>query len=540
MAGNLASRERADSSVAALQQALSLQRQGRFPEAERICVRILNENHEHFDALHLLAVILHQSSRHTEALDVMSRALAVDEQSAAAFYNRGRILGKLKRHQEALASFDRAVTLKPDYPEALFYCGYSLQELGRFEEAIVIYDRVLDLRQDSIEAIYGRAGCLFDVDRYDEALASYERVLAKLPKFVEGHVKRGDVLCEMNRFDEAIASYEFALSLQPSCVEAFVNRGLARQETRHRNFTLVSVAVSDEVRESYAGFYVNLDRSPGRRKQIESEIARHADGRVYQRFSAVDGNVVSLPSLKLAPGEFGCLLSHLRLLEQISGCDDHIHVVEDDTVFSRFTAKAVASIVRSDMFDHFDLVFTESFVEATRRAYKKYKLLYDKAVERDADGRVVRMHPTIVNYVAGTTSFVVNYRSIPTLVDVLRRSLEGDAVVPIDIAIRNAVCEGKLRVGCLFPFVTACRIDGLATSTIGRQENDQLSRFLLQLGRNSFFVDSDHKALSELASKLVGSPDHDSQPAPIPNQDSHQDLLEIILTFCASERYVQH
>jgi len=200
----------------------------------------------------------------------------------------------------------------------------------------------------------------------------------------------------------------------------------------------------------------------------------------------------------------------------------------------------VASIVKSDIFGRFDLVFTESFVEPTRRDYKKYKLLYDKAIERDASGRVVRVRPTIVNYLARTGSFIVNCRSIPTLIDVLRRSLESNAFVPIDIAIRNAACEGKIRIGCLFPFVTACRIDDIAQSTIGRRERDELSRFLLQLGQNSFFVDCNHKALSDLASRLVGHANHDPQPALASSQDFHQHLLDRILTFCASERYIRY
>ena len=283
-----------------------------------------------------------------------------------------------------------------------------------------------------------------------------------------------------------------------------------------------------------------LDRSPDRRKQIEDEIARHADERAYQRFSAVDGSVVALPSQKLAHGEIGCFLSHLRLLEQISDRDNYVHVVEDDTIFSRFTAKTIASTAKSGILNDFDLVFTETFVEPSRRGYNKYKLLYDKAIERDANGRVIRVHPTIVDYVAGTTSYIVNCRSISTLVDVLRQCLGSDAAVPIDIAIRNAACEGKIRVGCLFPFVTTCRIDNTVQSTIGRQENDRLSRILLQLGRNSFFVDCDHAALSDLASKLVGGAIHDLPSVSAPNQEFHRHLLDQILTFCASERYVQH
>jgi len=288
----------------------------------------------------------------------------------------------------------------------------------------------------------------------------------------------------------------------------------------------------------YAAFYINLDRSSDRRNQIENEIVRHGHGHIYKRFSAADGNLFKLPNQGLTPGEMGCLLSHLFLLQQRLDSDAHVHVVEDDAVFSRFTVPTIAAAVQTGMIDHFDVLFTDSFVQPASREYREYKQLFDRSVERDASGTVVRVHPTIVNYHSATASYIVNRRSIPKLIDLLVRSLAGGATIPIDLAIRNAAAKGEIRIGCLFPFVTTFRIDGIVENTIDRRPNDLLSRLLLQLGRHSFFVDCHHRALCELAHGLLLHPD--PRPEPASGDDPHKRLLDQIIAFCASELFVPH
>ncbi len=289
---------------------------------------------------------------------------------------------------------------------------------------------------------------------------------------------------------------------------------------------------------SYAGFYINLNCSTDRRNHIENEVARHGRGHVYERFSAADGNIFKLPNQGLAPGEMGCFLSHLFLLQQRLEFDVHLHIVEDDAVFSCFTVPAVAAAIQTGLIDLFDVVFTDSFVQPASREYQEYKRLFDRSIERDASGNVARIHPTIVNYHACTASYVVNRRSIPKLVDVLVRSLASGATIPIDLAIRNAAIEGKLHIGCLFPFVSTVRNDVIVENTIGGRRGDLLSRLLPQMGRHSFFVDCDHQALCELVHGLL--PHADPRPSPASGDNPHKHLLDQIIAFCGSGLFVSH
>src|SRR5690349_18414981 len=112
--------------ASAIQQAVTLHRQGQLGEAERLYVDILQSEPGHFDALHLLGVLMHQRGRSAEALGLIAKAIERNARSADAHTNFGRVLAALKRTEEAVASFDKALALKPDHTEALCHRGNAL------------------------------------------------------------------------------------------------------------------------------------------------------------------------------------------------------------------------------------------------------------------------------------------------------------------------------------------------------------------------------------------------------------------------------
>lgn len=65
--GNWAMTRTATSSATAspsmIRQAITLHQQGQLDKAERLYTRILHDQHNHFDALHLLGVLMHQCGR---------------------------------------------------------------------------------------------------------------------------------------------------------------------------------------------------------------------------------------------------------------------------------------------------------------------------------------------------------------------------------------------------------------------------------------------------------------------------------------------
>src|SRR5580693_4136921 len=207
-------------------QGLALHQQGKVADAARIYSEVLQQQPNHFDALHLLGVIAAQTSKTELAVELITKAVRLNAKVAAAHSNLGIALLHLKRPAEALASYDAAIALKPDFAEAHYNRGIALRDLKRPGDALASYDTAIALKPDNAEAHYNRGIALRDLKRPEEALASHDTAIALKPDFAQAHYNRGIALTELKRSEEALASYDEAIALKPDYAEAHWNQSL--------------------------------------------------------------------------------------------------------------------------------------------------------------------------------------------------------------------------------------------------------------------------------------------------------------------------
>jgi tetratricopeptide (TPR) repeat protein len=208
--------------------AVSAYKAGKLGEAEQICQQIITAKRDHFDALHVLAVVQAALGKRELALANYDRALTVRPNHADALNNRGNTLLALNRFDEALESYDCALAARPNFAEALSNRGSALEKINRLDEALASYDRALALRPDFVDALYNRGNVLKALKRYGEALASYDRAITLRPGYADAHNNHGQVLRELMRYDEALASYDRAMVLQPNNIMAHCNAASLR------------------------------------------------------------------------------------------------------------------------------------------------------------------------------------------------------------------------------------------------------------------------------------------------------------------------
>ena len=60
-----------------IKQAISLHREGRLAEAERLYLTVLRAKPNHFDAQHMLGVLRHQQGRNAEAIGLLGGAVEI-------------------------------------------------------------------------------------------------------------------------------------------------------------------------------------------------------------------------------------------------------------------------------------------------------------------------------------------------------------------------------------------------------------------------------------------------------------------------------
>jgi tetratricopeptide (TPR) repeat protein len=186
-----------------LRQAVALQQNGAFAEAQELYREILELKPRHFDALQLLGALALQGGRIEEGVDLLSKALAVNSKQAAIHSNLAYALNALHRFDEALASANRALALQPQFPDALNNRGNAQAGLDQPLDALASFDRAIALAADFAQAWNNRACVLRDLGRPADALASCDRALALQPGYAEAWSNRGNALSDMNEPHEA-------------------------------------------------------------------------------------------------------------------------------------------------------------------------------------------------------------------------------------------------------------------------------------------------------------------------------------------------
>ncbi len=240
-----------------LQEAVTLQQQGRLREAEKIYTRVLKALPDQFDALNLLGTIKAQRGQAGEAYRLITAALKVNPRAPDAWVNLGIVLHALKRDQEALESLDKALALKPGDVDALHQRGNALLTLGRAQDALSAVDQVLSLIPRHPQARLNRGLALAALGRHEEAVAEFDAALAMSPDNPAAHYNRGISLFSLGRYGDAVAAYDRALSIAPDHVKALNNRGLALQALNRHDEAVASYSKALEIRKDYADAHFN-------------------------------------------------------------------------------------------------------------------------------------------------------------------------------------------------------------------------------------------------------------------------------------------
>ena len=134
---------------------------------------------------------------------------------------------------------------------------------------------------------------------------------------------------------------------------------------------------------------INLDRRPDRWRRMQQEFAKHGIRSVH-RFAAYDGDAIEKPiHWKHSAGAYGCLLSHLHVVEEAraSGASS-VLIFEDDTVF--------------------DPEFQQKFSEFGKQVPDDWDMLYLGALHKD---QPIKLTDNISRITKANSTFAYALRS---------------------------------------------------------------------------------------------------------------------------------
>jgi tetratricopeptide (TPR) repeat protein len=187
---------------------------------------ILNLQKNHFDALHMLAVIGYQSHQMADSLELFEKAKKIGPTTFEFFVNYGAALQKVKRFEAALHAYDRALLLKSDQFEALINKGQCLVDLKRHDEAVAQYERATAVRPNDARAWEGLGVASARNGDWQFCVNCFERAITINPKLVSAHVSLANLYKNKDLLSKALETFEHALALEPLNPTARLHRAV--------------------------------------------------------------------------------------------------------------------------------------------------------------------------------------------------------------------------------------------------------------------------------------------------------------------------
>ena len=275
-----------------LQRAVKLHKQGKLDEAEALYRGIVKRKSRHFDAQHLLGLVLLQAGNAEGAAIEIFKALKIDPTSWSAHNNRGNALRSLKRYDEAVLCYDNALKYKPDCLEAHVNKGHALRDDQKQDAALESYDAALALQPDHPDALTGKAQALQGLGRHEEAIACFDaaiqakgtfpeaealralsaratgqtvldaenaaRAATEQPDVADNHYGLGLALKEQGDTSGALAAFKRAIELDNTHAEALAMTGLLLQEQKRLAEALAHYDMALQINPNRADIFMNM------------------------------------------------------------------------------------------------------------------------------------------------------------------------------------------------------------------------------------------------------------------------------------------
>jgi tetratricopeptide (TPR) repeat protein len=198
---------------------------GKDIQAQKSYEEILEINPKHFDALHLLGVILTKTNPQ-RALELIGNAIEINPALPQCFVNASNALIKLKQYELAINCCHQALALQDDSWRAHGNLGIALLKMKRTSEAIASFDRALLGLSDDAKIYMARGSAYESRYQFDLALQDYSKALELNPKYPEAHSSRGCSLFQLGYFEDALQSHNRAIELNPYLAEAHTNKAI--------------------------------------------------------------------------------------------------------------------------------------------------------------------------------------------------------------------------------------------------------------------------------------------------------------------------
>lgn len=254
------------------------QKNGQLNKAEKFYKKILREDPNHADALHLLGLIAGQVGKSDVAVDLNCKAIETRPKNAVYYNSMGNALTVEGKGDEAISCYQKALGINPHLVEAHYNMGNVFQDQGKLDEAVACYRKALEIAPNMAQPCNNMGNALKAQAKRDEAISCYQKALQINPRLVEAHYNMGNVFQDEGKVDQAITYYQKALEIQPDYVEAHYNIGNVLRDQGKLDEAITCYRTVLDIAPNHAGAYCSMGSALKYQGKLAEAIAcfRHA------------------------------------------------------------------------------------------------------------------------------------------------------------------------------------------------------------------------------------------------------------------------
>jgi tetratricopeptide (TPR) repeat protein len=199
-----------------------------FPEADALCLKMLEEHPGDVNILGLRGAVLIKLNRLDEAESVLRDTLRIAPSFAKPHEDLGVVLLEKGDAAAAAEVLQNAVRLDPSLELAWFNLGKALAALGQGKEADAAFERSFDLNPERRKV--ARAAELQREGRLEEAEILYREVIRDYPSNVDAMRMLGRIALSLKRLPDAERLFRQAVTIAPDFVGAWLDLGRALKD----------------------------------------------------------------------------------------------------------------------------------------------------------------------------------------------------------------------------------------------------------------------------------------------------------------------
>ena len=193
-----------------MRHAIEKHKKGDYQNAEDAYKKILKENPDHPEALHLLGVIAFQFKKYDTATVLIRKAITLNPEQASYYCNLGNILKETDQPQEAIGCYQKALQIQPDNINSLNNLGSALEQLGLTDEAAKCYLEALKHDHNFTDAHINISSILKKQGKINEAIAHLEQAMQNNPQQIQAYV----LLADCKKFTKEDKAFEILENLK--------------------------------------------------------------------------------------------------------------------------------------------------------------------------------------------------------------------------------------------------------------------------------------------------------------------------------------